>query len=55
MAAGVWLYRDSWLYQVTARLTGGKLITLYRTSRKGDALLFHAALEKAIELRRQPA
>ena len=53
MSAGVWLYRDSWLYQVTARRTDGALLTLFRTSRKGDALLFHAALEKALELRGQ--
>ncbi len=54
MAAGAWLYRDSWLYQVTVRTHAGALITLYRTSRKGDALLFHAAVEKALELRSQP-
>lgn len=51
MAAGAWAYRNSWLYQVTARHTDGKLTTLYRTPRKADALLFHAAIEKALELR----
>ena len=51
MAAGAWLYRNSWLYQVTARTKADAHLTLYRTSRKGDALLFHAAVEKALELR----
>ena len=51
MAAGAWLYRSSWLYQVTANTNAGVLLTLYRTPRKGDALLFHAAVEKALELR----
>lgn len=50
MAAGAWIYRESWLYQVTATTTA-KPTTLYRTPKKGDALLFHAAVEKALELR----
>lgn len=53
MAAGAWIYRESWLYQVTATTTA-KPTTLYRTPKKGDALLFHAAVEKALELRAQP-
>jgi Family of unknown function (DUF6232) len=51
MAVGAMLYRDSWLHQVNARLSDGSSTTLYRTSRKGDALLFHAAVEKALEMR----
>lgn len=52
MAAGAWVYRQSWLYQVTATTTG-KPTPLYRTPKKGDALLLHAAIEKALELRAQ--
>lgn len=51
MAVGAMLYRDSWLHQVNARLSDGSSSTLFRTSRKGDALLFHAAVEKALEMR----
>lgn len=51
MAVGAMLYRDSWLHQVNARLSDGSSATLFRTSRKGDALLFHAAVEKALEIR----
>ena len=54
MLAGLYLYRQTWLYQVTATQQDGKLTTLYRTPKKGDALLFHAAVEKALELRTQP-
>ena len=54
LAAGAWLYRSSWLYRVTAQTNTGAPLTLYRTSKKGDALLFHAAVEKALELRAQP-
>ncbi|HOZ28774.1 MAG TPA: DUF6232 family protein [Hyphomonadaceae bacterium] len=54
MAAGVLLYRNSWLHHVTARSPAGATRTLYTTSRKGDALLFHAAVEKALELRATP-
>lgn len=54
MLAGLYLYRQTWLYQVTATGTDGKQTTLYRTPKKGDALLFHAAIEKALELRAQP-
>ena len=54
MLAGLYLYRQTWLYQVATTGADGKLTTLYRTSKKGDALLFHAAVEKALELRTQP-
>ena len=50
MAAGLLIYRRNWLHQVTARLKTGATTTLYRTSRKGDALLLHAAVEKALEM-----
>ncbi len=51
IAVGAFLWRDSWLHQVTARFGDGASTTLYRTSKKGDALLFHAAIQKAKELR----
>lgn len=51
LAVGAFLLRDSWMHQVNARLADGRSITLYRTGKKGDALLFHAAVEKARELR----
>lgn len=51
MAVGAMLYRDSWLHQVNAHLTDGSSATLYRTSRKGDALLFQAAVARALEMR----
>ena len=49
---GVLIYRRNWLHHVRARLKTGASTTLYRTSKKGDALLFHAAVEKALELQR---
>jgi hypothetical protein len=51
MATAAILLRDSWLHHVNARLYNGHNFTLYRTGKKGDALLLHAAIEKAIELR----
>jgi len=54
MLAGLAVYHQSWLYQVTVT-TNAKPTTLYRTPKKGDALLLHAAIEKALELRNQPA
>ena len=51
MALGALVYRNSWLHEVNARLVTGLSTTLYRTRRKGDALLFHAAIGKAMELR----
>ncbi len=54
MLAGLYLYRQTWLYQITATQSNGALTTLYRTPKKGDALLFRAAVEKALELRAQP-
>lgn len=51
LAVGAFLLRDSWMHQVNARLADGRSVTLYRTGKKGDALLFHAAVEKARELR----
>ncbi len=53
MLAGLYLYRQTWLYQVIATAADGKSTTLYRSSKKGDAFLFHAAVEKALELRAQ--
>jgi hypothetical protein len=53
MAVGVWRYRESWLHHVSAKTGDARRITLYRTSRKADALLFHAALAKAKEMREQ--
>ena len=55
MAAGAILYRNSWLHEVTARLHDGATPTLFHASRKGDALLFHAAIQKAIEIRANAA
>lgn len=52
MAAGLLIYRRNWLHQVTARLKTGTTTTLYRTSRKGDALLLHAGVEKALEMQK---
>jgi len=52
MAVGVLIYRRNWLHHVRARLKTGASTTLFRTSKKGDALLFHAAVEKALELQR---
>lgn len=51
--AGLYLYRQTWLYQVTVTTTGAPT-TIYRTPKKGDALLLHAAIEKALELRDHP-
>ncbi len=51
MAFGAMLLRDSWRHRVNARLKTGRWLTLYRTHRIGDAKLFHAALQKALELR----
>jgi hypothetical protein len=45
------MFRDSWLHQVNVRTSDGASRTLFRTSKKGDALLFHAATQKALELR----
>ena len=52
MTVGVLIYRRNWLHHVSARLKTGASTTLFRTSNKGDALLFHAAVEKALELQR---
>lgn len=54
MATAAMLLRDSWLHQVNVRLYDGHSLTLYRTGKKGDALLLHAAIEKAIEMRTAP-
>lgn len=54
MGVGGVFLRDSWLHQVTARFSTGRSRTLYRTQRLGDAKLFHAALQKALELRQAP-
>lgn len=51
MATAAMLLRDRWLHRVNIRLYNGQNLTLYRTGKKGDALLLHAAIEKAIELR----
>lgn len=51
IAVGAFLWRDSWKHQVAVRLTDGVRETLYTTTKKGDAMLFHAAIEKALELR----
>lgn len=51
MGFGAALLRGSWLHQVRARLPSGRSIALYRTPRISDARLFHAALQKALELR----
>jgi hypothetical protein len=54
LAVGAFLLRDSWMHQVNARFADGRSATLYRTSKTGDALLFHAAIAKAKELRGEP-
>jgi hypothetical protein len=51
IAVGAILQRDAWMHQVTARLADGSRTALYRTSRLGDARLFHAAVQKAMEMR----
>jgi hypothetical protein len=53
MLAGLWFYRQTWLYQVSLTTTAAPT-TIYRTPKKGDALLLHAAIEKALELRDNP-
>lgn len=52
---GALLWRESQTHSVTVRLIDARSFTLYRTQRLADARLFHAAIAKAIELRRAAA
>lgn len=54
MALGAFVYRNSWLHEINARLESGASTTLYRTQRLADARLFHAAVEKAKQMTSEP-
>jgi hypothetical protein len=55
IAMGAMMYRDSWQHQVNARLSNGTSTTLYRTPNLGDARLFHAAAQKAVDIATHPS
>ena len=54
MALGAMLYRDRWFHQVNVRFASGASATIYRTQRKADARLFHAAVETAKQMTTTP-
>lgn len=54
MGVGAVILRNRWQNQVRVRLRTGRSIALYRTTRIADARLFHAALQKAMEMRNAP-